>query len=763
VRNNPAAKPSPRKRRFAKFTEALKARRKPRFKLARWFGVRRTTGFLLLAALLALRVVDPPALENLRLRAFDRYQIAKPRVSTLRPVVIVDIDEESLRALGQWPWPRTLVAELVEKLKGYGAVAIGFDILFPETDRMSPVSAVESFRGVDEETKAKLRALPSNDEVLAAAIGNARVVLGQSGILAPTSHATDLPQTGIAAMGPDPAPFLYGYPGLLRNVPVLEKAAAGRGLLTIRNERDGVVRRLPLVVKAGEIIAPALTLDMLRVVTKSGAVLVRTDAAGLKSVAIPGLEIPTDRNGLFWIHFGSHDPARYVSAKDVIEGRVPADRFKGRLVLIGTSAVGLLDIKTTPLDAAIPGVEIHAQVLENVLTKTVLSHPSWAPLVELAAVFAIGTTIVVAAPMMTAGTLLAVSATLAAILAAGFWYAFDKHSLLLDFSFPLLATFMLYVTLMFIGYLREQKDRRRIRSAFGQYLSPTLVEQLAQSPEKLVLGGEERVMTIMFSDVRGFTTISESFKHDPQGLTQLMNRFLTPLTNAIIENRGTIDKYMGDAVMAFWNAPIDDPEHEINACRAALDMIRRVEALNRERQQEAQAAGTTFIPIHIGVGINTGRCVVGNMGSDLRFDYSVLGDPVNLASRIEGRSKTYGTPIILGEQTARKVKGQFAAIEIDLIAVKGKTEPERIHAMLGAADVARRPDFLVMQERSAAMLAAYRRQDWVGALKALDECRPALDSFGLGEICKLYSARIETFRQEPPPEGWDGVFVAENK
>jgi adenylate cyclase len=241
---------------------------------------------------------------------------------------------------------------------------------------------------------------------------------------------------------------------------------------------------------------------------------------------------------------------------------------------------------------------------------------------------------------------------------------------------------------VFTNFVKEQAQRRQIRSAFGQYLSPTLVEQLAQSPEKLVLGGEARDMTIMFSDVRGFTTISEIYKDDPQGLTALMNSFLTPLTNAIIDRKGTIDKYMGDAIMAFWNAPLYDPTHELNACEAALDMLDRVERLNREREAAAKANGSLFIPINIGVGINTGRCVVGNMGSDLRFDYSVLGDSVNLASRLEGQCKSYGLPIIIGSRTANAAKDKFALLELDFIAVKGKKEPEVVYSIVGRNDLA---------------------------------------------------------------------------
>jgi adenylate cyclase len=278
-----------------------------------------------------------------------------------------------------------------------------------------------------------------------------------------------------------------------------------------------------------------------------------------------------------------------------------------------------------------------------------------------------------------------------------------------------------------------------------------------------VLGGETRDMTIMFSDVRGFTTISESFKDDPQGLTHLMNRFLTPMTNAIIERKGTIDKYIGDAVMAFWNAPLDDKDHERHACEAALDMLRRVRELNQERELEAKAEGVPFLPLNIGIGVNTGHCVVGNMGSDLRFDYSVLGDAVNLASRLEGRSKSYGTPIIVGSKTAARLNGEFAAIEIDLITVKGKSEPEYIYALLGGPDMARDDGFRRRRDQLSQVLARYRKRDWNGALETLHLLRHAPDDFGLGEVYGLYLARIQSFQETAPPDDWNGVYAFETK
>ena len=330
---------------------------------------------------------------------------------------------------------------------------------------------------------------------------------------------------------------------------------------------------------------------------------------------------------------------------------------------------------------------------------------------------------------------------------------------MLDFTYPLLSTTAIYLTLIFSSFVREQAQRRQIRSAFGQYLSPALVEQLAQSPEKLVLGGEEREMTIMFSDVRGFTTISESYKSDPQGLTRLMNRFLTPLTNAILARKGTIDKYMGDAIMAFWNAPIDDKQHQLNACEAAVDMLERIEELNKLREQEAEEGGPAYMPLNVGVGLNTGTCVVGNMGSDLRFDYSVLGDSVNLASRLEGQSKEYGFPIIVGSKTALAVKDKFAILELDFIMVKGKKEPEVIYAITGREDVAQSGRFQRLRNLTIEMLACYRGRDWDGALAAIERGRRTDDARALELLYNLYEARIRGYQERPPPEDWNGAFA----
>src|SRR4029079_13118163 len=371
---------------------------------------------------------------------------------------------------------------------------------------------------------------------------------------------------------------------------------------------------------------PSLTFEMLRVATGSGTILIKAETAGIKSLGIKGLQIPTDHNGQIWVHYARNDASIYVPAINVLEKDVAPDMIAGKLVLIGTSAVGLNDIKTTPVSRAMPGVEIHAQVLESTLTGEVVSTPIYGIVVAFATALLFGLLVIAFAPLFGPVTLVALGAAFATALIGTSAYFYAQHRLLIDFTYPLLSTTAIYLTLIFSSFVREQQQRKQIRGAFAQYMSPLLVEQLAQSPEKLVLGGEEREMTIMFSDMRGFTSISETYKNDPQGLTALMNSFLTPLTNAILNRKGTIDKYMGDAIMAFWNAPLDDKEHQLNACEAAIDMLERGDYFNKEREPEAADEGCPFSPLNLGVGLNTGTCVVGNMGSDVRFSYSVFGD-----------------------------------------------------------------------------------------------------------------------------------------
>ena len=400
-------------------------------------------------------------------------------------------------------------------------------------------------------------------------------------------------------------------------------------------------------------------------------------------------------------------------------------------------------------------------MLEHLLTGKFLERPDYALAVEEAVVLILGILLAFALPRVSAKSSAAIGFLTIALVLVGGWALFKYWRVFIDPSYPALVLASMTTIITFYTYQSVEAQRSQIRHAFGQYLAPALVEQLADAPEKLVLGGETREMTILMSDVRGFTSISESYKDDPQGLTLLMNRLLTPLTNALIAREGTIDKYIGDAIMGFWNAPLDVKDHERKACAAALDMIDRLEGVNQEREREAQP-GQAIAPLRVGIGINTGRCVVGNFGSDMRFNYSVLGDAVNLAARLEGQTKFYGVPIIIGSRTAENAK-EFAMLELDLITVKGKTEAQTIFALLGREDMANSSDFQELRKLWSTMLYCYRSRDWDGALEAVELCQSAEGDFGLAGLFELYASRIQTFRKSAPPLDWVGIFVAETK
>jgi len=721
-----------------------------------------------LAAMAGLRWADPAPLQIFRNKIFDLYQRAEPREFTKLPVVIVDIDEESLAEIGQWPWPRTIVAELVRKLMvDYKAPATAFDIVFAEPDRTSPNLIAENLPGLGPALRRSLLEMPSNDQVFARTIQQTgRVVLGQS-TTSRTIEGEDTRKSLKASIaikaskGVDAKRFLYGYFGLVRNLEILEDAAAGLGVFTINPSIDGIVRQVPLVMRVGDEVYPALSVELLRVATGQRTILVTADYAGISSIGMKGFKsIPTNDNGEFFIRFSPHSRERYVSAKDVLNGSLPVDRFLNHLVLVGTSAVGLLDIKATPVDDAMPGVELHAQLLENILTGTFLKRPNWSIGAELVSIVLIGLLMIGLETFLGAVYTLVLGFVSNAALLGLSWYTFSSLGLLLDMAYVAIATFLVYVVLTYLNYMREERERRQVRGAFSRYMSPDLVEQLAQDPGRLKLGGEMREMTLLFCDIRGFTTISEQF--DAEGLTRFINRFLTPMTAIILERRGTIDKYMGDCIMAFWNAPLDDPAHAEHGVRSALAMFDGVRALNRELESEAGADGRKFIPINIGIGINTGTVCVGNMGSDLRFDYSVLGDDVNLASRLEGQSKTYGTDNVIGENTKILVEG-FACLKLDRIQVKGKTVPVDIYTVLGDESVAASPEFQSLRACHDEMLAAYRRQDWATMRRKLEECRALDTQRRLDVLYDLYAERLETYEATPPGENWDGVYVAKSK
>jgi adenylate cyclase len=728
---------------------------------------------VLIAGAILLRYEDPFFVRALRLIAFDHFErLDPPKYDPSLPIRIVDIDDASLAKIGQWPWPRTTVRDLLAELAAKGAAVVAFDVLFAEPDRTSLESIVKQLPASEAAAvTAAMAGRPSNDQQFAEELKHTPAVL--SVVLGQGATTTLEPKAGFAFGGDDPRPFLQAFDAATQNLPQFEDAAHGIGAFNWVADRDQIVRRVALMFRLKDSFVPSLAAEALRVAQGASTYLLKASNAsgetafgqstGLNHIRIGDIAVPTDGAGGVLLKFRHYNKAEYIPAWKVLAGEVSQEDIEGRIILVGTSAPGLLDLRATPIDAAVPGIDIHAQVLEHLLTGSFLERPDYAVALEGFVILALGIMLAVVLPRVSAKASGAIGLLTIALVLLGGWAAFRYGNIFLDPSYPALFLGVLAAAITLYTYNTAEAQRAHIRSAFGQYLAPALVEQLAHSPEKLVLGGAERDLTILFSDVRGFTAISESYKDDPQGLTSLMNRLLTPLTNTVIDHEGTIDKYIGDAVMAFWNAPLDVPHHELSACAAALSMLERVEMLNRERQEEAASSRHRFLPFRIGIGLNTGRCVVGNLGSDLRFNYSVLGDPVNVASRLEGQTKYYGVPIIIGSKTGEKAKEKFAILELDLIAVKGKTEPETIYALLGDADIAGDARFQELRKLYSTMLYCYRSRDWDGALEAIELCRAAEHNFGLAALFDLYRTRIEAFRETAPPKDWVGVFVAETK
>ncbi len=752
----------------------------------RWFNksliqTGRLTTILALIGLVWIRNDDPELLRLIRAKTFDTYQNIKPRpfMGQSGQVVVIDLDEGSLDEYGQWPWPRTRWAELVEKLTAMGATAIAFDIVFPEVDTTSIANLADGIDGITEETRNTLKAIPTNDDVFAAAIKKSKIVVTGHTPLSVARSDPGYTRSSIRGeRGSNPRPWLEDHPFILRNVEVLDRAAAGRGVFSVAEDRlDGIVRRVSMAVASPNGIFPSLSLESIRLHLGARTVIVDTDENdGLQRIILQKLrpvreniEIAVDRNARIWVYYTPNREykANYIPAASVLSERVDRSRIEGKIALVGTSSQGLFDVRATPLDPAVPGVEVHANIIENVLNGTQLTRLSTADGFEVLAAIFIGILMIIITPILPARISIWV---FMGIMASVIWYSWDAYSTRLELwdpGFPIMVGILIYGFLTYAAFIQEEAQRKQVRSAFGQYLSPDLVKKLADDPDQLALGGEMREMTFMFCDVRGFTSISELF--DAQGLTSLINKFLTPMTNLILSHNGTIDKYMGDCIMAFWNAPLADEDHARDACESALLMIDALEVLNNTLEQEAEEEGREHRPIKIGIGLNTGEACVGNMGSEQRFDYSVLGDSVNLASRLEGQSKAYGVTIVIGDVTA-ELAPDYAEVELDLIMVKGKTEAVRIHALLGDPDVAQNPDFKELKEIHDGIIKTYRSQDWTGTAVIIGEARAKIQTMqGVGLVHELdrfyalYEDRMKMYKTEPPPSDWDGVFVATSK
>ena len=710
-----------------------------------------TIGALLAASMIILSIWNPGFLQNLRLKAFDGLMRQFPAVKSDTPIVIVDIDSESLHSHGQWPWPRTIMARLVSKISAGSPKVIGFDIVFAEPDRTAPKRVIDLHASGQppEAVSAYLNKLPNPDRVLAGALADAPTVLGHVFVdssAGKTNHPRNV-SGRFATLGPSPQAWAFRFNNVDANLPLLEQASSGSGFFNVLPDIDGVVRNEPLLINYQNTLYPSLVLEMLRIGSGAATGLIRSGPNGIEAVQIGSHAIPTDEHGQFTVRFaGPPGSFRYVSASDVLTGAVDPVIFRDGYVLIGTSAPGLLDIRTTPTSQAFPGVEIHANALNTVLTGTYLEKPAWAQGAEVLFLLMISILLILLLPRIGAAT----SGLLLFLLMVGIAYfsywSYAYNNLIVDFIYPSLTAVVLFTALTFMNYLQEEQRSKKIRSAFSQYLSPVLVNRLLKNPKSLTLSGEERCMSILFSDIRGFTSISETMA--PQELCRFINQYLTPMTEVIMEHQGTVDKFIGDAIMAFWNAPLNDPAHASNCCHAALAMQKKLKELNHCWRQQGVS------PIKIGIGIHSGMVRVGNMGSKHRFDYTVMGDAVNLASRLEGITKLYDSPIIVSSATYGMLKkSDLVFRELDRVRVKGKDKAITIFELVDekqsvAAD--RREEL----GRHAHALNSYYRGDFETALTKfgdLAQLRPTLPLY------RIYVERCHHFLDNPPGADWDGV------
>lgn len=712
-------------------------------------------GLLCIGGLAAIRIADPFFLSTVRETAFDQFQQLSPRDYVETPVRIVDIDEASLRQFGQWPWPRSQIAELSLRLGEMGAAAIVFDILFAEPDRLSPSQLIKdpSFALLpDAQRQAWLSAdLPDNDKLFGEAIAGLPVVLGFARLDQPEASLPPV-KAGFAYTGEDPADVLPSFTSATHNLPSLEEAATGIGSISLSpTESVSVVRKVPLLWSDGSKIYPSLAVEALRVAQGASTIVVHALAGQptiVQEVRVGDLTIPTTPDGGLWMRYSRERKDQYVSAGAILADEIEqetVDRINGHIVLIGTSAVGLFDIRATSIGENVPGVSIHAQLLEQIITSTFVSRGDWTEGLELFGFVLLSLFMLVMALATGPAVSFGSGGVVAAAIAASTWLAYTKYGLLIDPTFPMAGGFMVYIAMTTFRYFTADRQKRQIRRAFSQYVAPAVLQQIEEHPESLVLGGETREVTVMFVDIRNFTSLSETLP--PGDVILFLNSLLGELSREITAEKGTIDKYIGDSIMAFWNAPVVIKDHAGGAGRAALGMRRALERFNNLSAGGMQPEWRRHLPkIAIGTGITTGLACVGNMGSESRFDYSVVGDTVNIASRVETATKHLAFDIVLSGATAIKVP-ELATLEAGTIALKGKHEHIPVHILVGDDRLAESNEFHRLREEHSALLEALRNghADWE---ERLSLCKALAAAFpcGLEAFYDRIPGRIDDFR-----------------
>lgn len=731
----------------------------------------RLVGLLLTLLFLWAMTTDLPLVKQLTLRAeataYDaRLNLTLPPHTVDNRIVIIDIDEKSLKNEGQWPWPRNKIAQLTDNLFRAGAVVVAFDIFFPEKEPNIALEVAQHLEGSI--SPDVIRLLHSraekfdNDTILAATLSQKDTVLGFT-----------LNGNGQTRSGVLPAPLLFDDDahmdevklktanGYVANNATLQSVTQRSGFISMDMDPDpdGIIRRVPLMMRHEGAVYPSLSLETVRLYLMLDKVEALTVMEGnqrlleaLRLGGANGLVVPVDRDGRIIVPYrGTQNSFPYIPATDALTKPHALPQLEGAIVLVGTTSPGLFDLRSTPVQAVYPGVEVHANIIAAILDKRFPAEPSWATGANILIVLLIGAGLALLLPSLSPAAMLVASVIVTFLFTIGNFWAWQAHGVILTLSLPLLLIASLNAFNVTYGFLHESRSRRQLKEMFGQYVPAERVEEMSQNPDHFGFEGESREMTALFSDVRSFTTISEGLP--AARLKEMLNKFFTPMTEIIFRNRGTIDKYVGDMVMAFWGAPVKDEDHAYHAVLSALEMMRTTERLKPEFKQQG------FPEINIGIGINTGLMNVGDMGSTYRRAYTVIGDAVNLASRLEGATKLYGAGIVVGESVYEKTADRILYRELDLIRVKGKQQAVFIYEPLCLRSQASEADNREMVLWHEA-IECYRQGRWQEARAAFQNLHAASTAKVLAE---LYLERISTLSTSTLLANWDGVYERESK
>lgn len=725
---------------------------------------------------LILFFLDVRFLRFMELKALDLRMVSRGNIQSGGEVVIATIDEKSLSELGRWPWPRTTLARLVDRLKQNGAKAVGFDIVFAEPDENSSIKAIDELSkevkksGIQDKRLygliSKKKSAADTDAILARSIARAKnVTLGyffhltardvahisEKDIEASAENVANSRYQMIREKAkPDEYALVHAY-AAASNLKSLSKAAENSGYFNAFPDTDGTIRWSPLVIKYQDNYYTPLSLSLLLQYLDWPMLSLSIAEFGIEGLRIGDIEIPTDETGRMLINYlGPAKTFPHYSISDIIKGRLNPETFKDKIVIIGATATGIYDLRVTPFSTVYPGVEIHATVIDNILHENFLQRSAWTSFLDVCALIIFGLVIGIAIPRVKAVQGILLSFFIVAFFVAANTVIFTHFNIWLNLIYPVLTMIVVYLGITIHRYITEEREKKKIKGAFQYYLTASVINEMLKDPTKLKLGGDKKDLSVLFSDIRGFTSISE--KLTPEELVHLLNEYLTAMTNVVFKYDGLLDKYMGDAIMAVFGAPLDQPDHPLRACRTALGMMEELKILQKKWAEEDRPV------LNIGVGVNTGDMVVGNMGSEMRFDYTVMGDSVNLGSRLEGINKEYGTNIIISEYTYEAVKDVLFCRELDSVRVKGKKLPVRIFELMGEkTDAEKWGNFVSLFEDG---LLKYKQGLWDEAIECFQK---ALEIRPYDPPAHLYIERCQALKETPPEGQWDGVFTMTRK